>query len=101
MVEEQELEINAAEKKLRLRGSDLLTSVIGMIVCAGITGLGFMVNNHEKNGHEQDVNLVQAMKDIATATRESNQTQRVMNCLLTIDQKDRPSQLAACERMSR
>ena len=47
----QELEIGAGDKKFKLRGSDLLTSVIGMIVCSGLVLLGYVLlesNNERK-----------------------------------------------------
>lgn len=97
----QELEIGAGDKKFKLRGSDLLTSVIGMIVCSGLVLLGYVLYEHKGDAKDNGAAVVQAIKEMTQATKEGIQVQRVMNCLLATDQKDRPAQLQTCERLAR
>ena len=97
----QELEIGAGDKKFKLRGSDLLTSVIGMIVCSGLVLVGYVLYEHKSDAKDHGSAVVQAMKEMTNAAKEGVQAQRVMNCLISTDQKDRQSQLQTCERLAR
>ena len=45
--------------------------------------------------------LAVSMREIATSNQGQVREARVMNCLLTLDQKDRQAQLSTCERIAR
>jgi len=42
----QELEASVGDKKIRIRGSDILTSVVGMIVCSGLAIMIYSMFEH-------------------------------------------------------
>ena len=50
---------------------------------------------------EGNSDLARAMNNLATATQGQVREQRVMNCLLTVNQGDRRQALAECERVAR
>ena len=97
----QELEVGVGDKKLKLRGSDLLTSVIGMIVCSGLVLLWFVLTDHKTDTREVSAIMVSAIKEMTQAQRESTKEQRVMNCLLATRQDERRGALQDCERIAR
>ena len=97
----QELEVGVGDKKLKLRGSDLLTSVIGMIVCSGLVLLGYVLLDHKTDAKDQGSAFVSVVREMNATAKESLTAQRVMNCLISTEQKDRPSQLAMCERLAK
>lgn len=98
---QQEVEVVSGDKKLKLRGSDLLTSVIGMIVCSGLLLLWFVLDDHRVNAKEDAKTVVQAVKEMTQAQKEAVQQQRVLNCLLATPEKDREAKLTICERMAK
>ena len=97
----EEVEVSAGDKKLKLRGSDLLTSVIGMIVCSGIVLLGYILFEHKTDARDQGSAFVSVIKEINVTAKDSLVAQRVMNCLLASDQKDREAKLPVCERLAK
>ena len=99
--DQNELEIDAGDKKFKLRGSDLLTSVIGMIVCSGLVLLGYVLHEHRNDAKDHGQAVVQAIKEMTNATKEGVIAQRTMNCILVTDQKDRAQALSTCERLAR
>ena len=99
--DQNELEIDAGDKKFKLRGSDLLTSVIGMIVCSGLVLLGYILHEHRGDAKEHGQAVVQAIKEMTVVSKENVVAQRTMNCILVTDQKDRAQALSTCERLAR
>ena len=97
----QELEIGAGDKKLKLRGSDLLTSVIGMIVCSGLVLLGYVLYEHKTDAKGRDGEMITVVKEMTSIAREGVQAQREMNCLIALPQEFREKQTEFCKRMSR
>ena len=87
---EQEVEMSAGDKKLKLRGSDLLTSVIGMIVCSGLAVLFYVLLDHKSNASDG----VKAIEELVVLQRE-------MNCLLMIPPELREKQGGFCKQVSR
>lgn len=96
-----ELEIGAGDKKLKIRGSDLLTSVVGIIVCSGLTLLGYVLYEHKLDARDHGAAVVQAVKEMTSVGKEGVIAQRVMNCLLATDQKEREKMTQTCERLAR
>ena len=97
----QEVEVAAGDKRIKLRGSDLLTSVIGMIVCSGLVLLWFVLTDHKTDTKEMSSTMVSAVKEMTAAQRDNVKEQRVMNCLLATKQDERRGALQDCERMAR
>ena len=98
---DQELEVSSGNKRLRLRGSDLLTAIIGIIVCSGLTLLGYITFQHKTDANENAVALVKALSEVASASRDGVQAQREMNCLLLWPQDKREQQADLCRRVTR
>ena len=98
---QQEVEVAAGDKRIKLRGSDLLTSVIGMIVCSGLVLLWFVLTDHKTDTREVSAIMVSAIKEMTAAQRESVQVQREMNCIISLPQTQRENNLEFCRRMGR
>ena len=77
------------------------SEIITVISLVSVSVLGYAFYQHEKGSEQRDNQFIAAMKDFTIATKEGVQAQRVMNCLLTLDQKDRQAQLSTCERIAR
>ena len=97
----QEVEVVSGDKRIKLRGSDLLTSVIGMIVCSGLVLLWFVLTDHKTDTREVSAIMVSAIKEMTAAQRDNVKEQRVMNCLLATKQDERRGALQDCERIAR
>ena len=98
---QQELEIGAGDKKFKLRGSDLLTSVIGMIVCSGLVLLGYVLYEHKGDAKSRDGEIITVIKEMTGVAKEGVIAQREMNCLIALPQDMREKQTDFCKRMSR
>ena len=97
----QELEIGAGNKKLKLRGSDLLTSVIGMIVCSGLVLLGYVLYEHKTDARERDGEIITVIKEMTGVAKEGVIAQREMNCIIQMPQDVREKNADLCRRLSR
>ena len=98
---QEEVAIETPIAKFKARGSDILVTVFGTIVVAGLTLLGYVVHEHRADALENGRNFTMAIKEMTVAQREGVQVQRVMNCLIATDQKDREAKLNTCERLAR
>ena len=97
----QELEIGAGDKKFKLRGSDLLTSVIGMIVCSGLVLLGYVLYEHKTDAKGRDGEIVMVIREMSSVAKEGVTAQREMNCLISLSQELREKNTEFCKRMAR
>ena|SRR3990167_469341 len=98
---QQEVTVESGDKKLRLRGSDLLTSVIGMIMCSGLVLLGYVMYEHKDDSRQSTAALVSTLKEMTSIQKENVVANRVMNCLIATEQKDRELKLPTCERLAK
>ena len=94
---QSEVELDAKAGKIKVRGSDVLTTFGIAIVCL----VGYMVWEHKEDAKASQSLFVSAVKEMTVAQREGVQAQRVMNCLIATEQKDRESRLLTCERIAR
>lgn len=83
--------------KFKARGSDILGVGTMMVVCL----VAYVLWEHKGDSHENGKNLTVAIKEMTAAQTEGVKAQRVMNCLLATDQKDRRTMLETCERIAR
>ena len=97
----EELEVGVGDNPLRLRGSDLLTSVIGMIMCSGLVLLAYIMFQHKDDSKESTSALVSTLKEMTLIQKENVTANRVMNCLIATEQKDREAKLSTCERLAK
>ena len=65
----------------------------------GVIGYAFW--DHKDDSKDIGNQMVIAVKEMTKAQLDNNREQRVMNCLISLEQKDRPSRLAECERIAR
>ena len=71
-----------------------------LLLCMfGVLSYAFYAHNKDSDSNAKE--LSQAIRDLASTNVLQVREQRVMNCLLTIDQKDRQNQLSNCERIAR
>jgi|SRR5689334_2787819 len=98
---EESIEVESGDKKIKLRGSDLLTSIIGMIMCASVVYLYTEIAAHAKDADKGSAQLAEVLKEIAKNQKAQVQATRVTNCMLSIEQRDRQRQLETCERLAR
>lgn len=98
---QQEVEVSSGDKKMKLRGSDLITSVIGMIMCSALAVFGYALYDHKVDAREVSAIMISAIKEMTAAQRGNVKEQRVMNCLLTTKQDERRGALQDCERIAR
>ena len=75
--------------------------LIAIICLALLFLLSYVLWEHKTDEKESKKEFVGAFKELTAATRENVQAQRVMNCLLATDQKDREAKLSTCERLAR
>ena len=97
----EELEVSAGDKKFKLRGSDLLTSVIGMIVCSGLVLLGYVLYEHKTDARSRDGEIVTVIKEMSSVAKEGVIAQREMNCLIAMPTDVREKNTEFCKRMAR
>lgn len=63
--------------------------------------LGYAFWEHKTDSKDMGNQMVIAIKEMTQAQLQNVREQRVMNCLISLEQKDRPQRLADCERMAR
>ena len=98
---QEELEVSAGDKKIKIRGSDLLTSVIGMVMCTGLGLFGYVLWEHKTDARETAAILSAAINQMTTAQREMTQAQREQNCLIALPQDKRERQAMFCKNITR
>ena len=89
-----------------IKDTNTLATVATLIVSVcGFTIGWFMFDAHAKGTEKRDDALVVALKELAKSHREGSREQvkeqRVMNCLISNDQKDRRRAYDDCERIAR
>lgn len=75
--------------------------IISILCLALMFLLSYVVYEHKTDTKDMGNQFISAVKELTVATRDNVQAQRVMNCLLTLDQKDRREALATCERLAK
>mgnify|MGYP001616640668 CR=1 FL=1 len=93
----QEVELAARQGKIKVRGSDVLTT-LGIAI---VTLFGYMVWEHKEDAKVTQTAFVGAIKEMTLAQREMTTAQRVQNCLLATTQNEREAKLPLCERIAR
>ena len=94
---QQEVELDARQGRIKVRGSDVLTT-LGIAI---VTLVGYMVWEHKEEAKLTQTAFVGAIKEMTVAQREMTVAQRVQNCLLATTQNDREAKLPTCERIAR
>ena len=85
---------------LSFSGKRMAEFISVLLLCLmGVLSYAFWT--HTKDTDSSTQALASAIKDLANTNVLQVREQRVMNCLLTIDQKDRQNQLSNCERIAK
>jgi len=63
--------------------------------------VGYMLWEHKQESKELAKEFVSVIKDVNSTNKEMVIAQRVMNCLISTDQKDRERLSQQCERNAR
>lgn len=120
---DSELEASVGDKKIKIRGSDILTTVIGMILAAGLTALLLITLDARAQAASRDattaamlektqdkvaVAMEKSQKGVADAIlkladeqRRSTEATKEGNCLLALPQDKRVNSAEICKRTSR
>ena len=92
-----EVELDAKQGRIKVRGSDVLTTLGIAIVIL----VGYMVWEHKEDSKVTQQTFVQAVREMTQSHQQGVKEQRVMNCLLATEQRDREARLSTCERIAR
>ena len=85
---------------LNFSGKRMAEFISVLLLCMfGVLSYAFYTHNKDSDSNAKQ--LTEAIKDLASANLLQVKEQRVMNCLLTLPQNDRQTQLANCERIAR
>ena len=89
-----------------LKGKDIqIRDVVGLIILLVTSVTAYAVWDHKISSVSETTQLktefTTAVKEMVQVNKEIAQGQRVMNCLISADQKDREAKLAICERIAR
>ena len=78
-----------------------MAEFISVIILCLFGVMTYAFYEHNKDTSKVGSELSQAIKELAASNLLAVREQRVMNCLLTLDQKDRQNQLSNCERIAK
>ena len=93
----QEVEIDAKQGRIKVRGSDVLTTIgIAIVVL-----VGYMVWEHKEESKVTQQTFVQAVREMTQSHQQGVKEQRVMNCLIATPDRERETRLSTCERIAR
>ena len=85
---------------LNFSGKRMAEFISVLLLCMlGVLSYAFWAHGTATDANDKE--LAAAIKDLANSNLLSVKEQRVMNCLLTVEQKDRQNQLTNCERIAR
>ena len=101
--------VKVAGQEVTLRNvkslNTLATVATLIIVICGFTIGWNLLDAHAKGGEKKEAALVSALQELAKshrdASRDQVKEQRMLNCLIVADQKDRRRAYEDCERISR
>ena len=110
--ETSEFEVASGDKRIKIRGSDTLTAVIGILTLAGLVWIGTFLHAHAESSKLASAASAQATTDAAAvmlaavrewtaASKESVYEQRVMNCIIALPQEKREREADFCKRVVR
>jgi hypothetical protein len=103
--QQNEAEISWGDKKARIRGSDILVSIVGMIVAAGLSLIIYTLFDHNKQTHEFTESMQVTFKEMVQEQKEVTTALRENTCLLSIPQEKREQEFQSpngiCKRLSR
>ena len=104
-----DVNVEVAGQKVAIRNvkslNTLATVATLIVVICGFTIGWNLLDAHAKGGDKREEALTVALKELARSHREASRDQvkeqRMLNCLIVADQKDRRRAFEDCERISR
>ena len=89
-------------KSLHLNTLATVATLIGITILGmGMWFMHGMLEQHRADAKEASQQVVSVMKEQTVAVKENATAQRVQNCLLQFELKDRQGRLPECERNAR
>ena len=90
----QEIDLQAGDKKLRIRGSDILGVAQLVVICL----CAWVLYKHDAEASEKNNNIVSVIREQTQIQRESLNAQREANCLnrLSAEQRKRIEEIQFC-----
>ena len=98
---QQEVSVETALGKFKARGSDFIATATLVVSVCGFTIGWFLWESHRMEAKENGSQMVAVFKEFTSAQKEGVKEQRVLNCLISTDQKDRRRAYEECERIAR
>ena len=97
----QEVSVETALGKFKARGSDFIASATLIVSICGFTIGWFLWDSHRMEAKDNGVAMVVALKEFTQSQKDSVKEQRMLNCLISTEQKDRRRAYDECERIAR
>ena len=94
---QDEVELSLKDQKIKVRGSDIL----GIGTMLVVVLVAYALWEHKLDSVETRKEFISVIKEMTLAQKENVQVQRVTNCLISVDQKDREAKISTCERLAR
>ena len=100
----QELELDYANKKVKLRGREVIQTILGIVLVAFLSAFGYGLYDHMKESAKRDDKFVAAIDAMTASSNRNGVTQREMVCVLLLPQDARTPQLgdpaSLCKRLA-
>ena len=89
-----------------IKGKDIqIRDIIGLIVLLLVSITSYAVWEHKvdsgRDMGQVKTEFTMAVREMVQVNKDIAQGQRVMNCLMATEQKDREAKLSTCERIAR
>ena len=99
VAQQEEVELQVGDKKLRIRGSDIL----GILQLVLISLLAYGGWKHDVDAADNNKSIVQAIREQVNVQKEQLNAQREANCLnrLTAEQKKQPKEIEFCRDLGK
>ena len=99
---QEEIELDLEHKTIKARGSDILTTIFGTAILAGVTLLVYGGYMHTADAAKESQAIVAAIKEATKKQEEMVNAQRETNCLARLDPKNRKeSDVEFCRQLGR
>jgi len=100
----QELELDYANKRLRLRGSDIIQVVVAIFFGIAIALFGYVLYEHKQDSAKRDDKFISAIDKMTASSDRNGVTLREMVCVSSLEQSKRSAELTGvstiCKRLA-
>lgn len=96
-----EVSAETALGKFKILGNNILPGATFIVCVCGFTVGWFLWDAHRMDAKDSSNQMVAIFKEFSQAQKDSVKEQRVLNCLISTDQRDRRRAFEDCERIAR